>query len=125
MTFRSDQVLPSRSTKESAKMETPMKTFYEVADWESDGGSPGAANTIEAAAMCHGPRRYVVAVFNGWHRRPLTEEEELQLSRARSALEQQESRINADRERAKLLQQNCTHGAVDWRGHCISLRNAQ
>jgi hypothetical protein len=72
-------------------METPVKTSYEVVLWE-DGGVEGAnvATTIEdAARLCTDPRCYVIAVENWSHRRPLTEEEKLQLSRAKIALAQE------------------------------------
>lgn len=53
--------------------------------------------------------------------RPLTpaEQEALAKLRSLSGDAQQGRRINADRERAKRLQQDCTHLALDWRGHCI------
>ena len=62
-----------------------MKTFYEAVGWDCSDG--GVANTVEeAVALCHDPRTYVVAIENGWERRQLNEEEELQLARARCEL---------------------------------------
>lgn len=63
-----------------------MKTFYEVVDWDGDGGSSLAFTVAEAEASRDGPRSYVVAIENGWHRRQLNEEEELQLTHARREL---------------------------------------
>jgi|HubBroStandDraft_6_1064221.scaffolds.fasta_scaffold821049_2 hypothetical protein len=70
-----------------------MKAFYEVAGWDSaNGGGAAAANTVEeAAATCGDPRCYVVAIENGWERRQLNEEEELQLAPARRQPARQQS----------------------------------
>ena len=77
-----------RSSVARVRETTPMKTFYEVAGWDSaNGGGCAAASTVEEAEAMRGdPRSYVVAIENGWHRRQLNEEEEQQLVRARSAL---------------------------------------
>jgi hypothetical protein len=62
-----------------------MKTFYEVRGWDFSGTGGVAANTIEEAyALCDDAKCYIVAIDNGFERRQLNEDEEQQLSRARS-----------------------------------------